>query len=243
MAQVLSLIISLVYWICTIVLCVKGKFKFAIPMIFLSLTAYPMVLGLICQYSLSQNFSIASKNFYLLYAIALIVLALFLLSFFIPISKEDKEVAEKPPTKRWFFLLGGFSTNLIGIMVTLMFWYTPNVFGKAEPMPLYGTIANNIGVVGTACFFYLAAKYNSYKRPNLMRKLVILTVYLLLHHLPLVLSLILLYSFPITPSSIFPTEAGLNMISSIVWALLLIFLQRKVVIDIPVCLDLEQKSP
>ncbi len=196
-------------------------------MIILSLSSYPIVLGLLYQYSFSESHPLTSTNPIIPYSIGIVTLVLAIISCFIPVKSFSGNLPKQPSIKRWIFLLIGIISVFIGISSTLMFWYTPHVFGKLEPMPMNGVISNILFTFFSALFLYFATRINSTTRPNLMRKIVVLAVFLFIHHIPIVLSLILLYSFPINPSAIFPFEASINLTPHIIWALLLLLIMRE----------------
>jgi len=227
MQEILISIISLTYFSAIIVLCLKDRFRIITPMILFSFSSYPIILGLIYQYSLTQEIPSTSISPIIPYSIGITTLILAIVSCFIPKKSLDNEFAKKPSIKRWLYFSIGIIFVFMGITSSLMFWYTPHILNKLEPMPLNGVISNILFTFFSALFLYFASRINSRRRPNLMRKVVVLSIFLFIHNIPIVLSLILVYSFPIDPSAIFPFEAGINLTPHLIWAVLLLFIMRE----------------
>jgi hypothetical protein len=124
-------------------------------------------------------------------------------------------------------LASGALTIGLGIFGSLVFWYTPNLVGLSDAAPLSGVICFNIFTVISAIMWYISSNKNSSKRPNLMRIITILVIIFWSSHLSLVLSLILLYAFPSTPLTAYPSAATIIFSSYLIWEILILQLCRE----------------
>ena len=158
----------------------------------------------------------------------LVLTAFALLTPIIP-NRSTKQNIE-PPFARWILLILGYGFHIVGIGAGLICWYAPQTFGIQEPSAVYGVILYNIFIVLSALLMYRASRMNSDERPNVMRQIITVLIVCGITQTTLVLSLILIYSFPSEPLSSYPNEAAYNFIASITWGVLLLIMNREAVI-------------
>jgi hypothetical protein len=229
MVQIVKIVLGLLYWIAIVVFYVKGKVKWPTFLSIITLSVYPLILGLIFIYALPKNVIHGKVMAELPIAVALILVAISIFSLKAP--KTPSNIFQNNPSKiRWFFLLSGIVVYMLGIIITLEFFYVPRVFGQTAPMPHYGVTTNLICGFISSVLLYLASKKGSAKRPNLLRHISFVFIFLVFSQLTLVISLILIYSFPTQPLTSYPTLASLNMLCYLFFGMLLVLMRREYVV-------------
>jgi len=230
MEKIVSNVFGLVYWIAIVVFYLKGKVKWPTFFSLITMSVYPLMLGLILIYALPKNIIHGDVVAALPLAIALLMIIMAIFSLITP--KNQQSVTNTPPSKiRWFFLAFGIVINYTGLVVTLMYFYVPQVMGHSLPVPHYGITVCIIFSFVSSVFLYMASRMGSAKRPNLMRKIVFLITFTLYSQVTLIVSLILIYSFPIKPLTSYPMLASLNMICFLFYGILLLLMRREFVVN------------
>ncbi|MFT5702517.1 MAG: putative RDD family membrane protein YckC [Desulforhopalus sp.] len=199
----------------------QNKMNLLSPLTLILLSIYPLVLGGIYLFSFPYELYEGSKSPILLYVITGCLLLLSILCFR-PSSRISKETNTNPSNVRWVFLALGFLTSLLGLSGTLYFWYA-----IPEPAPTFGIMCNVCFSIITAFLWYFASSKNSKNNPNLMRIIITICVLLFGGVYPLVLSLILLYAFPSTQITAYPTAASLSFIAILAFGILVFQLHRE----------------
>ncbi|MEJ2364837.1 MAG: hypothetical protein P8130_14170 [Deltaproteobacteria bacterium] len=223
MEQAYVWILSAVYCLSVIVLCLIDKIRIASSLILLSLSVYPLVIGLVYQYAFPSTEVIGKADPSLPYGIGGLLLVLFALSFTV---KSSPKTNRPPSPMRWVLLYAGIALYLLSVIVPLVFFYSPDTFGYEKPMPMLGVIAHISLIAVSTILFYLASTRNSRERPNLMRKIILLLAYLVFFIPTITLSLILIYAFPGEPETSYPTAASINLLAVLFWGVTVFFIGR-----------------
>lgn len=222
-------IFGILYWVGIIVLFIRGKVKLATFLSILTISTYPLIIGLITTYALPNNIIKGNFGKELAIILSLILIILSILSLFSPKQAPTNPQYEQSKIS-WLYFFSGLIVFSIGSMATLVFFYAPDVFGHSSTMPTYGIIANIASSTVSAFLFYMASKYGSVKKPNLLRTISSLVIFLFMGQSTLIISLILLYSMPVVPATSFPFLAALNMVCYIPVATVLILMRREHVV-------------
>lgn len=223
MEEAFQWILIAAFCLSVIVLCVKDKIRIASSLILLAFSFYPLAIGLIYQYAFPANKVVGQMDQRLPYGIGGLLLVLFVLSFTL---KSPQRCNRPPSAKRWVLLFSGIAFYLLGVIVALLFFYSPGALGYERPMPMHGVVAHLSMVAVSAALMYLASTKNSSERPNLMRKIILLLIYLVFLIPPIALSLILIYAFPGEPAASYPTAASLNLLANLLWGITVFFIGR-----------------
>lgn len=228
MEQEIGSLVGLIYWGAIIFFFVKGKMKWVAFLSLITLSNYPFIIGMICAYALPKKLIHGSvlPGLPMSISLALIVLAI----YSIKSPKLPPVVSNKTSIKiRCLYLFLALATYFIGICVTLLYFYSPQTFGYTTTMPQYGVAAYLTMSLASSIFLYLASKEGTAKLPNLFRIISTLIILIFSTQVTLVISLILLYAYPIVPSTTYPTLAGMNMLSYLFSGVLLVLMRREYV--------------
>ena len=206
------------------ILCLIDRTKIATSAGILSLTSYPLLMGIKYYTEPLETLPQSALLPFLLFSIVgvLILIALFSL---IPIGSTSK--ISEPNYKRWALIVGGVLAAVLALSVTLIFWYAPSAIGLRKPSPWMGVVGYNVFILLSALLLYLASQKNSVNRPNLMRKIISIGIVFIIGQYTFVLSLILLYAFPGTPEKSYPVEASCIFFANITWATLLLLMNKE----------------
>lgn len=229
MEQMLKIVLGLFYWSAIVIFYLKGKVKWPTFLSIITLSGYPLSLGLIFIYAMPKNVihGKVMAELPITIALLLIILAIFSLKAL----KTPSCMSQNNPSKiRWVFLLAGILVYLLGFTITLEFFYVPEVFGQTAPMPYPGVTTNLVSGFISSVILYLSSQKGSVKRPNLLRHISFVFIFLVFSQLTFVISLILIYSFPTQPLTSYPALASLNMICYLFFGILLVLMRREYVI-------------
>lgn len=229
MEQIVKSLLGLLCWGAIVIFYLKGKVKWPTFLLISIFSLYSLILGLIFTFSMPKNVIHGKVIFELPIVIAVLLIILAIFSLKAP--RTPSCISQNTPSKiRWIFLFAGILVYLLGFIITLEFFYVPKVFGQTAPMPYYGVINNLIcGFIGSV-LLYLASRKGSLKRPNLLRHISFVFIFLVFSQLTFVISLILIYSFPTQPLTSYPTLASLNMICYLFFGILLVLMRREYVV-------------
>lgn len=189
---------------------------------------HPSVIASVYAYAFPNELYEGSKSTTLLLLISVLLIALAVLSIFIPQKQETKR--NKVNLKlRWPIFFSGWLALFFGWFVTCLFWYAPPTYlGYTEPAPATGVICLIIFNSISAVIFYFSSSLSSEKRPNLMRILVLLSSVFGGAFIALTLSLVLLYSFPSKPELVaYPSAATYCFLTYVVWGILIFQMNRE----------------
>ena len=213
--------------VAVLVFCLVDKIKIATSIGMLYLAYYPFLIGINYNTLDPATFTPASALPILPFSIVglLLLMAIFSLFSFGSAPKNDE-----PKATRLVFLFFGLVFVFIAISSALLAWYVPETIGLDNPTPKIGVWGYNLFILVGALLMYLASRKNSDNRPNLIRKILAISIVLGLNQFTYVLSLILLYSFPSTSEISYPLESSYIFVASLIWGLLLLLMNKEAVI-------------
>lgn len=223
MEQEIGRLLGVLLILAVIILCIKDKIKIASSIIIFYWFFYTLVLGLIYQFSFPVNQVVEKADPGMLYALATSLLVLSISPYIVKFApKANKE----PSFMRWVLLFLGVMSVFTGLFGAFSCLYTPQTFGHEAPMAMHAVITNITMVAISTVFLYAASGRNSYQRPNLMRKVVLLILYFFFSYIPLILSFILIYAPPIQPVRPFPEAASVSLVAYLFMGLLVFFVAK-----------------
>ena len=213
-----------------VITCIKDRIKTSAGLSIFVIAFYPIIIGFIFKYSLPDGeiHGVVSPSISFLIGGILYLISLAILTPIIP-SRPSMQNS-KPTFWRWVLFIGSIFTFLAGVYGAFMNWYTPMVFGLEEPVAINGVISMNIFALISAVLMNFASRKNSENRPNLMRKLLILFYLPFTTFITLVLTFVLMYTFPSDPPMSYPNEASYNLIPMITVGLLLLIVSKEAVV-------------
>lgn len=209
-----------------IFLAVKGKMNWASSLALLCIAMMPMTIGMVFIYALpkGEDVHVIGATVPAIPFTISFVIFLFAIYAMKKPRLEPKGLPAKQSNIRFVVLVLGILLQLCAVFTMIMSFYAPNILGM-QPNPAAGVGLYFIFNCLSAFIFYLASIRNTITRPNLMRWIVFFLVLFFINN-ALATSSILIWAFPISPSTIYPFWAGMNMISYIPYCVLILFLAR-----------------
>lgn len=223
--NILFLLVVLISWAVLIFLSVKGKMRLASFLSLIRMSLGPLILGLICVYSLPTGKMVRGEAIPQVPIIVFCLLIFFSILSLKSVKKSNVIPSKKPPLSRWFLFVSGVILQLTGTTIVFLSFYSPQILGAEEAIPQTG-VWIYFGCTFISCLLlYVSSKLNSADYPNLFRWMVFFTIFLMFDQTTII-SLILIYAFPSPPSVIYPYLSGLNTISFLPHGLVILLLVR-----------------
>ncbi len=214
---------GLFYWIMIIVLCIKDKIRWATFFALITTGLLSITIGLLVIFVLS-DYTIRGSDDPKIPIIIGFVLFASVLYALKHSKKAEKIQAEKYLTLRWLILILGIIVQFIGCIVANMFIFLE------ESKPNLTVMCYIAVTIISVLLLYWASRINSIKRPNLMRKIVFICIFLVFNNITLLMSCSLLFIIPEKPPVAYPYLAGLTTICFLIYGVAFLFIKRDFII-------------
>lgn len=208
-----------------IVLTVRGHIKIAASLSLAGLGFFLLTVGMIVIFAVPNPSTESYKNAqFIPFAACLIVGVMFLLTIIRPV--KGVQPLQHPSVFRWIFLVLGALLFFFGLSLSLMGIYTHDVLGFDGINPMFSAVAIIITSIVTSAFLFISSRTNSVKRPNLMRKLILIITTIWFSYSALTIPMILIFAAPGEPRYSYPLSACIGSLAILPFAMLVFRLQR-----------------